>query len=62
MTIAYADGPPARLSALNAALRLYRPSYLHMWQLKTFWHASRLSLADVDFHAFEHIEASPVVA
>lgn len=62
VTIAYADGPPARLSALNASLRLYRPSYLHVWQLKTFWHERRLSLADVDFHAFENVEASPCVA
>ncbi|GMF20065.1 unnamed protein product [Phytophthora lilii] len=62
VTIAYADGPPARLSALNASLRMYRPSYLHIWQLKTFWHERKLSMADVDFHSFENIEASPLVA
>ncbi|KAE8880951.1 hypothetical protein PF010_g9813 [Phytophthora fragariae] len=62
VTIAYADGPPARLSALNASLRMYRPSYLHIWQLKTFWHQRKLSMADVDFHSFENIEASPLVA
>ncbi|KAG6577864.1 uncharacterized protein IUM83_16804 [Phytophthora cinnamomi] len=62
VTIAYADGPPARLSALNASLRMYRPSYLHIWQLKTFWHQRMLSMADVDFHSFENIEASPLVA
>ncbi|KAI9990025.1 hypothetical protein PInf_020331 [Phytophthora infestans] len=61
VTIAYADGPPARLSALNASLRMYRPSYLHIWQLKTFWHERKLSMADVDFHSFENIEASPLV-
>lgn len=61
VTIAYADGPPARLSALNASLRVYTPSYLHIWQLKTFWHERKLSMADVDFHAFENIEASPCV-
>jgi cytidine deaminase len=62
VTIAYADGPPARLSALNASLRMYQPSYLHIWQLKTFWHERKLSMADVDFHSFENIEASPLVA
>ncbi|KAG7400002.1 hypothetical protein PHYBOEH_007343 [Phytophthora boehmeriae] len=62
VTIAYADGPPARLSALNASLRMYKPSYLHIWQLKTFWHERKLSMADVDFHSFENIEASPCVS
>ncbi|EQC28137.1 hypothetical protein SDRG_14095 [Saprolegnia diclina VS20] len=62
LTISYADGPPARLSALNAALRVYTPSYLHLWQLKTFWHESKLSLDDVDFHPFEDIEATPQIA
>lgn len=62
VTIAYGDGPPARLSALNASLRMYKPSYLHIWQLKTFWHERKLSMADVDFHSFENIEASPCVS
>lgn len=62
VTIAYTDGPPARLSALNASLRIYRPSYLHLWQLKTFWHERKLCMGDVDFHSFENIEASPCVA
>ncbi|CAK4732112.1 hypothetical protein LEN26_001427 [Aphanomyces euteiches] len=62
LTIAYADGPPARLSALNAALRVYQPSYLHVWQLKTFWHESKLSLDDVDFHPFENVEATPATS
>ncbi|ETV94747.1 hypothetical protein H310_11709 [Aphanomyces invadans] len=62
LTIAYADGPPARLSALNAALRVYQPSYLHVWQLKTYWHERKLSLDDVDFHPFENVEATPAIA
>lgn len=61
VTIAYTDGPPARLSALNASLRIYKPSYLHLWQLKTFWHERKLCMGDVDFHSFENIEASPCV-
>lgn len=38
VTMSFADGSSARISAINAALRIYRPSYLHFWQLKTFWH------------------------
>lgn len=57
VTLAYADGAPARVSALNASLRLYTPSYLHIWQLKTFWHEAKLSLEDVDFHRYVNILA-----
>ena len=62
VTLAYAGGTPARLSAVNAALRRYKPSYLHMWQLKTFWHAGKVSLDDVEFHSFDHIDASPALS
>lgn len=61
ITIAYGDGAPARLSALNASLRLFRPSYLHIWQLKTFWHEGKLSMDDIDFHGFENVETTPAV-
>lgn len=56
-TVAYAGGTPARWSALNVCLRLYRPSYLHIWQLKTFWHESKISIDHVDCHIFENIKA-----
>ncbi|CCI49184.1 unnamed protein product [Albugo candida] len=62
LTIAYTDGPPARLSALNASLRIYKPSYLHIWQVKRFWHERKVCMEDIDFHSFEKIEASASVA
>jgi hypothetical protein len=42
VTISFADGSPARISAINASLRSYTPSYMHFWQLKTFWHESKV--------------------
>ena len=40
--VSFADGSSARVSAINAAMRQYRPSYMHFWQLKSFWHAAKL--------------------
>ena len=37
VTVCLADGAAARISALNAACRSYRPDYLHVWRTKTFW-------------------------
>jgi len=37
VTLSLADGAPARISAINASLRSYQPSYLHVWKLKTYW-------------------------
>ena len=59
ITIALTDGSPARLAALNAALRQYKPNYMHMWQLKTYWHESRLLQTDLHFETFETVEARP---
>jgi hypothetical protein len=35
LTLSLADGASARVSAINASLRYYRPSFMHFWQLKT---------------------------
>lgn len=59
ITIALTDGSPARLAALNASLRQYKPNYIHMWQLKTYWHESRLLRTDLQFENFETVEARP---
>lgn len=48
ITISFADGSPARISAINAALRPYRPSFMHTWELKTFWHHAKMCLDDVE--------------
>ena len=47
VTMCLADGPPARISALNTSLRSYRPGYLHVWRLKTFWDERVISEEDV---------------
>lgn len=43
VTLSLADGAPARISALNASMRSYRPDYLHIWRTKTFWDEQLLS-------------------
>ena len=43
MTISFADGSSARVSAINAAARQYRPSFMHFWQLKSFWHDTKVT-------------------
>jgi hypothetical protein len=42
VTLSFADGAAARTHAIQSALRPYRPSYFHFWQLKTFWHESKI--------------------
>eukprot|EP00611_Tribonema_gayanum_P025851 TRINITY_DN5_c1_g3_i2.p1 TRINITY_DN5_c1_g3~~TRINITY_DN5_c1_g3_i2.p1 ORF type:complete len:770 (-),score=258.58 TRINITY_DN5_c1_g3_i2:112-2421(-) len=59
LTISFADGSPARISSINASLRHYRPSYMHIWELKTFWHEGRICEDDVEAHTFEDIETAP---
>lgn len=51
-----ADGAPARISALNAACRSYRPDYLHVWRTKTFWDTQTLCEEDVESHTFKKLE------
>lgn len=61
ITISFADGSPARISAINASLRPYHPSFMHMWELKTFWHHAKMCLDDVELHSFEDIDTLPPV-
>ncbi|KAH8097598.1 hypothetical protein JL720_492 [Aureococcus anophagefferens] len=37
VAISFADGAPARVSTIHKSLRLYRPTCMYVWQLKTFW-------------------------
>lgn len=39
----------------------YRPTYMHFWQLKTFWHQRKLCLDDVEVHTFEEFGMSPAI-
>jgi hypothetical protein len=44
VTLSFADGSSARISAINASLRHYRPSYMHFWRLKTFWRENKVMI------------------
>jgi len=61
ITIALTDGAPARIQALQACLRNYRPVFLHVWQLKSFWYNRTMSNQDIDFQTFEDMETRPPV-
>lgn len=61
LTLSFADGAPARTHAIQAALRTYRPTYFHVWQLKTFWHESKISSDDIEVHDFEEMETTPAM-
>eukprot|EP00980_Cylindrotheca_fusiformis_P028525 scaffold22607_cov123-Cylindrotheca_fusiformis.AAC.22 len=62
VTLSYADGSPARNHAIQAALRPYRPTYYHCWQLKTFWHESKIVESDIEVHSFEDMETLPALS
>jgi hypothetical protein len=62
ITLSYADGSPARNHAIQAALRPYRPAYYHYWQLKTFWHESKIVDSDIEVHSFEDMETLPALS
>jgi len=59
--LAFADGSSARISAIQAALRYYRPHYFHFWQIKTFWNECKICLDDIEHHTFEVIAAEPAI-
>ncbi|KAL9191414.1 hypothetical protein ACHAXT_001120 [Thalassiosira profunda] len=62
VTYSFADGSAARSHAIQAALRPYRPTYFHFWQLKTFWHESKITDEDIEVHSFEEMETEPAMA
>jgi A distinct subfamily of CDD/CDA-like deaminases len=61
ITLSFADGSPARNHAIQAALRSYKPTYFHFWQLKTFWHESKIVASDIEVHSFEEMETLPAI-
>lgn len=61
VTLSFADGSPARNHAIQAALRPYKPTCFHCWQLKTFWHESKIVDSDIEVHSFEEMETLPPV-
>ncbi|CAM9341794.1 unnamed protein product [Pylaiella littoralis] len=61
ITMSFADGSPARISSINTALRHFRPSFVHIWELKTFWHEKVICEDDVEVHTFEDIDMQPPI-
>jgi len=61
VALSVADGSHARHHAIQAALRPYRPNYFHFWQLKTFWHESKVVNSDIDFLSFDDMETTPPI-
>ena len=59
VTQSLTDGAPARVAAISTALRRYKPDFLHMYELKAFWHSSTVCLEDVDYHNFDTVNLSP---
>lgn len=59
--LSFADGSPARNHAIQAALRSYKPTYFHCWQLKTFWHEMKIVDSDIEVHTFEEMETLPPI-
>ena len=59
VTLSLCDGPPARMAALSAGLRWYKPSTLHMWQLKSFWHEGSMLEEVVHMQSFAQAEGTP---
>mmetsp|Transcript_11877 Transcript_11877/g.21951 ORF Transcript_11877/g.21951 Transcript_11877/m.21951 type:complete len:1044 (+) Transcript_11877:69-3200(+) len=62
VTYSFADGSAARSHAIQASLRPYRPTYFHFWQLKTFWHETKITDEDIEVHSFEEMETVPAMA
>lgn len=48
ITMSFADGSPARISSVNTALRPFRPSFIHIWELKTFWNEKIICEDDIE--------------
>lgn len=61
LTLSFADGSSARISAINQSLRHYQPSYMHFWQLKSFWREQKIYHDDVESHTFEEIATEPAM-
>lgn len=61
VTLSFADGSHARTHAIQTSLRPYRPTYFHLWQLKSFWHDTKIVEDDLEVHSFEDMETVPAV-
>ena len=55
VTVSLCHGAPARVAAIQYGLEEFRPDYLHMWQLKTFWSGAVIDLNDVEYQSFAKV-------
>lgn len=62
LTMSFADGSSARIISINSALRGYRPTYLHFWRLKNFWHRGTVNEDDIESHSFEDVATVPAIS
>lgn len=60
VTLSLTDGTPARVGSITEGLRIFKPDLLHVWSLKTLWHAypkiEKICDEDVEFHTFNQLE------
>lgn len=61
VTLSAADGSTARTHAIRECLRPFRPAFFHFWQLKTFWHETKIVDDDLEVHSYETMETLPAV-
>jgi cytidine deaminase len=65
VAISLLSGPAARFQALSASLRQFRPDYLHVSEVKTFWHGypsiQTFWDSDVELLHFEDAEYTPAL-
>uniref|UniRef100_A0A7S3L099 Uncharacterized protein n=1 Tax=Amphora coffeiformis TaxID=265554 RepID=A0A7S3L099_9STRA len=61
VTLSAADGSTARTHAIRESLRPFRPTFFHFWQLKTFWHETKIVNDDIEIHSYETMETTPAV-
>jgi hypothetical protein len=64
VSFALTDGASARVSAITASLKVFRPTCLHMWNLKRFWRefpsiSYEKGHQDVEVHSFETLQVNP---
>ena len=62
LCLSFADGSSARINAMSASLKYYKPTYIHFWQIKTFWRKMQICEDDVEWHTFEEIATEPAIA
>eukprot|EP00494_Astrolonche_serrata_P018712 UN18907 len=57
------DGTPARVTAINTGLRMFKPDLLRVIRAKSLWHrfpaVEKLWEDTIEFHKFESVDVQP---